>query len=271
MTSVPETKTQVLIVGAGPAGLVMALCLAKCGVKSVIIERQPEINPHPKAHELNTRSLEILASLGISLDELSAEASPKSDGCRIAFCTTINNEFGAIDLLRDIEDPEKYDRYLESDVPYLNISQTEVERVIRRHVITNPHIDLRLSHEWQSVETEASRTRSSIKQRSNDRMYEIEADWLIAADGAGSRVRQACGIEMIGEWELTSSATIVCIIRSWSENPIIPTHFRSEEHTSELQSPVPISYAVFCLKKKKNKKKTRQQKKKKYSKRHHHE
>ena len=30
-------------------------------------------------------------------------------------------------------------------------------------------------------------------------------------------------------------------------------HFRSEEHTSELQSPVPISYAVFCLKKKKKK------------------
>ena len=30
---------------------------------------------------------------------------------------------------------------------------------------------------------------------------------------------------------------------------------RSEEHTSELQSPVPISYAVFCLKKKKKKKK----------------
>ena len=34
---------------------------------------------------------------------------------------------------------------------------------------------------------------------------------------------------------------------------------RSEEHTSELQSPVPISYAVFCLKKKKNKQKQQQQ------------
>ncbi|MEL6728894.1 MAG: FAD-dependent monooxygenase [Pseudomonadota bacterium] len=198
MTRVPETKTQVLIVGAGPAGLVMALCLAKCGVKSVIIERQPEINPHPKAHELNTRSLEILASLGISLEELSAEASPKSDGCRIAFCTTINQEFGAIDLLKDIDDPEKYDRYLESDVPYLNISQTEVERIIRRHVMANSHIDLRLNHEWQSVESNASGTRSSIKDRSDDRFYAIEADWLIAADGAGSRVRQARGIEMIG-------------------------------------------------------------------------
>lgn len=198
MTSVPETKTQVLIIGAGPAGLVMALCLAKCGVKSIIIERQRDINPHPKAHELNTRSLEILASLGISLEELSAEASPKSDGCRIAFCTTINQEFGAIDLLKDIDDPEKYDRHLESDVPYLNISQTEVERIIRRHVTVNPHIELRLGHEWQSVETKANGSRSSIKDRSDDRFYDIEADWLIAADGAGSRVRQARGIEMIG-------------------------------------------------------------------------
>ena len=34
----------------------------------------------------------------------------------------------------------------------------------------------------------------------------------------------------------------------------VQAHYRSEEHTSELQSPVPISYAVFCLKKKKTKK-----------------
>ena len=38
---------------------------------------------------------------------------------------------------------------------------------------------------------------------------------------------------------------------------------RSEEHTSELQSPVPISYAVFCLKKKKKKRKKEKKKKKK--------
>ena len=34
----------------------------------------------------------------------------------------------------------------------------------------------------------------------------------------------------------------------------LASNCRSEEHTSELQSPVPISYAVFCLKKKKNNK-----------------
>src|SRR3546814_4252584 len=42
-------------------------------------------------------------------------------------------------------------------------------------------------------------------------------------------------------------------------NPDVPTPFRSEEHTSELQSLMRISYAVFCLKKKKhNKYKTRE-------------
>ena len=42
---------------------------------------------------------------------------------------------------------------------------------------------------------------------------------------------------------------------SWRQRPRFlkcPSPVRSEEHTSELQSPVPISYAVFCLKKKKN-------------------
>ena len=37
------------------------------------------------------------------------------------------------------------------------------------------------------------------------------------------------------------------------EEPGKTSSYRSEEHTSELQSPVPISYAVFCLKKKKKK------------------
>lgn len=193
-----KTKTEVLIVGAGPTGLVMALCLAKCGVHSIVVERQHDVNPHPKAHELNTRSLEILASIGITLDELRAEASPKSDGCRIAFCTTINDEFGAIDLLKDIEDPDKYRRHLESDDPYLNISQAEVEHIIRRRVAKCPEIDLRLGQQWQSYIETSEQTTSTIRDRADGWDYEIDADWLIAADGAGSRVREALGIRMIG-------------------------------------------------------------------------
>src|SRR3546814_12612114 len=51
---------------------------------------------------------------------------------------------------------------------------------------------------------------------------------------------------------LTSSEKACCFL---SRSPLAVS--RSEEHTSELQSLMRISYAVFCLKKKKNKKKTR--------------
>ena len=47
-----------------------------------------------------------------------------------------------------------------------------------------------------------------------------------------------------------------------------PDNSRSEEHTSELQSPVPISYAVFCLKKKKKKKTINNKKKNKTREKH---
>ena len=51
--------------------------------------------------------------------------------------------------------------------------------------------------------------------------------------------------------------TLDMINKDFEEFPEHRTEFfRSEEHTSELQSPVPISYAVFCLKKKKDRKST---------------
>ena len=102
---------EVLIIGAGPSGMVSALCLAKLGISSLVVERNTTLNPHPKAHELNARSIEILSELGFSYEELEGEASPKSDGARILFCNTINEEFGRIDLEEDEERQEKYTRH----------------------------------------------------------------------------------------------------------------------------------------------------------------
>ena len=46
--------------------MVSALCLAKLGVSNIIVERNIDVNEPPKAHELNARSIETLADLGIS-------------------------------------------------------------------------------------------------------------------------------------------------------------------------------------------------------------
>jgi len=78
-------KTDVLIVGGGPAGLVSSLCLATLGIRSIVVEKRPHHATHPKAHEISARTLEILESIGIPIRELAKEASPHEDASRIVF------------------------------------------------------------------------------------------------------------------------------------------------------------------------------------------
>lgn len=62
---VVEHKTQVLVVGAGPAGLLLAFQLAKHGVKCVLTERNTDTTQWPKMTLHNARTMELLKRLGL--------------------------------------------------------------------------------------------------------------------------------------------------------------------------------------------------------------
>ena len=60
MISSPSTiEVPVLIVGGGPVGLVASVCLSRLGVASLLVERHPSTTVHPKARNLNLRTMEI--------------------------------------------------------------------------------------------------------------------------------------------------------------------------------------------------------------------
>ena len=191
-------QTQVLIIGAGPSGMVSALCLAKLGISSIIVERNAGVNEHPKAHELNARSIEILEELGVSSEELVKEAAPFSDGARILFCQTINEEYGRIDLYADKERRAKYEQHLKSKTPYLNLSQTELEKILVRKIKENPLIEQLFQHQWQSLTQDKTGVKSEILDRQKETAFPIQSQYVIAADGAGSRCRKFVEIPFIG-------------------------------------------------------------------------
>ena len=60
-----QTNVPVLVVGAGPAGLVTAIGLARHGVRSLVIERHPSTSIFPRATGVSVRSMEIFRSWGI--------------------------------------------------------------------------------------------------------------------------------------------------------------------------------------------------------------
>lgn len=187
----------VLIIGAGPSGMVSALCLARRGVDCVLIERRPGLEKHPKAHELSARSIEILHELGLAHGELSAEASPEEDAAKILFCGTIGEEFGCIDL-RANGIGRKYREHLEAPMPYLNISQVELEKLLRERVSASPRIQALHHHQWESFEQDAEGVTSRITNRTTGKTFAVRSQYVICSDGAGSRSRKALGIEMKG-------------------------------------------------------------------------
>ncbi len=194
--------TDVLIVGGGPAGLISGLLLAKLGVSSIILERNAQTDEHPKAHELNARSVEILSALDISEADLAKEASPLSDGSRVLFCRRINEEIGRIDLLADSERAKKYRQHLRSHLPYFNLSQSEFEKILVARAEQEPRVDLRFRHRWESMDTGANTDVSHIANDETKETYAVESRFVIAADGASSPCRRALGIDMEGPVEI---------------------------------------------------------------------
>ncbi|TNE47603.1 MAG: hypothetical protein EP343_18770 [Deltaproteobacteria bacterium] len=199
--SLPE-RTEVLVVGAGPSGMVSALCLARLGVPCVLIERSESLSTHPKAHELNARSIEILVALGFTYEELAQEASPHEDAAKVLMCHTIQQELGCINLLDEANNPQKYQQHIRSSQPYLNLSQTELERLLLQRVRETKGITLLLGHQWEAFAESQEGTTSKILRRSDQQTFTLTSRYVVAADGAGSRVRKSLNIEMDGPEKL---------------------------------------------------------------------
>ncbi len=199
-----NTSTDVLIVGGGPSGMIAALCLAQAGVQSTILERRRGLGQHPKAHEINARTLEILDTLGVSRARLEAEASPAADGARVVFCRTINDELDTLDLLEE-DIGGRYADHLRAGVPYLNLSQVELERALREQAYASPHVTLREGTRWEGFVGGDAHTSALIEDERSDT---IQHRFVIAADGASSRVREALAIPMEGPDQLQDFVSV---------------------------------------------------------------
>lgn len=197
-------EVPVLIVGGGPVGTTASILLAQQGVASLVVERRESVQPAPAAHAVNARTFEILRAAGVDMQAIAAECKNPSDAGRVRWVMTLTGEeLGSLPYERQGDDVLAV-----TPTPLRNLSQHRLEPILVEHLRKRPNASLRFAHQWEGAEQHASGVTSHVRDLASNRVFEVRSRWLLAADGAGSRVRKALGIEPIGPPRLASFVMI---------------------------------------------------------------
>lgn len=174
----------VVIVGAGPVGLSLAIDLAQRGVRVVLLDDAERIGEGSRAICFAKRTLEIFDRYGMG--EGLVEKGVTWQRGRVFFG---DRELYGFDLL-----PESGHRR----PAFINIQQYYVEAaLVARAAELADLIDLRWANRVSSVEPSVDGVRIAIE--TPDGPYRLEADWLLACDGSRSPIRGMMGLDFAGE------------------------------------------------------------------------
>ncbi|MEV0028408.1 FAD-dependent monooxygenase [Nocardia sp. NPDC050793] len=190
-----DERIPVLIVGAGPVGLATAYVLGRHGVRSIVCDQFDDINPHPRAHVVNTRSMELLRLWGIH-DEIIEDAVDLNCGLSFVWKHTVaGEEFGRLELA---EAPaEQLARRLgSSPVAVGSCAQDRVQRRLLEAVRRQGMAEVRYGARVAAVHDLGDSVDVRIETREGKERF--GADYVVAAEGASGKIRHGLGIEIEG-------------------------------------------------------------------------
>src|SRR2546425_7567776 len=193
-------EVPVLVVGAGPVGLMASLLLARRGVRNLVVDRREGPHRAPQAHVVNPRTLEICRAAGVDMARVCARATRREDASHVVWMTKLaGNEVGRLSYERQGDAHLRY-----TPTPLLSLSQHLFEPILLDRVREESAAEVRYRHQWSALEQDGDGVTSRIDDLETGRSYDVRSRWVLAADGAGSRVRQALDIEMVGPDRLQS-------------------------------------------------------------------
>jgi 3-(3-hydroxy-phenyl)propionate hydroxylase len=176
------TRHPVVVVGGGPIGLVTAIELARHGVASVVLESELQVSEGSRAIVFTRRSMEILQQVGVAERML-------EDGLPWRF----GNSFYRGQRVFRMEAPhDDNDRFF----PMTNLQQQYLEQYLVEAAQAHPLIELRWGNKVNHVLHNEGHVRLEVDTPQGP--YVLEADWLVAADGARSPIRSQYGLKMEG-------------------------------------------------------------------------
>ncbi len=196
-------KVPVLVVGAGIAGLAAATLLAWRGVPCLVVERRNAPSRHPRAHGLDLRSLELLRVVPGLEDDLRAATQAEFNDFMIVIAESVaGSEVGKLSAAAG------YDARSLSPATICSAGQDRIEPILRRHACARG-AEVFSATELVDLVPESDAVRARIRDLRGGMTTEIVADFVIAADGTKSKVRETLGIATRGPGVLAHSMSIL--------------------------------------------------------------
>lgn len=196
------TKTsRVIIAGAGPTGLTAAILLRQRGYRPIVLDRRPSLRGYPAAHVANTRTMEIMAELGVG-ERIWAEGDTTALSSRVVWVESMaGREYGVLPIQGAAVDA----RGPLSCFRSVNIAQTHMESILYDRLVELGG-EVRFGHTVTAARDTGTGAEVTVDIGGESRV--LEADWLLGCDGAGSTVRRSVGIEMEGPPSIARFMTI---------------------------------------------------------------
>jgi 2-polyprenyl-6-methoxyphenol hydroxylase-like FAD-dependent oxidoreductase len=189
-------RQHVLVVGAGPTGLVAALGLARRGVEVTVIDFESEVVASPRATVYLPSTLQVLGELDLLADARQLGLL----GYELDVHFRLTGHVGRNDY-----------RLISDLTPYayrLHFGQHDLARMVLRHLLALPNTAVHWSTAFKTLHAGTDAIAVGVQDPAGPRSLEV--DWVIGADGARSAVRHAIGATFDGfTWPETFMATNV--------------------------------------------------------------
>ena len=187
-----DMKIPVLIVGAGPVGLALAAELGRLGIKCLLVEQGDGTINHPRASELNARTMEFCRRWGVA-DKVRAAGTPKDFPNAALFVTSYSgHELARITRPGHAEDrdfpngPERPKR----------CNQLWFDPILADYVAGLPSVTRRMNCRFESFTQDSGSVSVVLRDMVTGKSEMVEADYLVACCGGHSAIPSAIGVTL---------------------------------------------------------------------------
>src|SRR6266436_2044809 len=210
----------VVVVGAGPVGLTLAIDLGRRGARTLLLEKDPTTKQYPKMDRSNARTMEFYRRLGVA-DRVRALGYPPDASMDVFIVTrlcdpplarlhypSVAEHRAKIAACKDASEPLE---------PYQLVSQNDLEPVLKEIAESALKVTVRLGGELTDFVQDGEGVSLSVKSPDGAQQT-IRASYLVGCDGGKSTVRKTHGIKLEGQGNIRATRQICFRSESFYEN-----------------------------------------------------